>query len=225
MRDDVPLIDWDWVMGNLDQIWARLVQHVSLTLIAVAIGFAISFGLALLVHRRRVLLGPLSSATATLYTIPSLALFALLWPATGFNSELTATTALVSYTLFILLRNMVAGLDGVPDELRETATALGYTRWQRLWRVELPLALPLIVAGVRVATVTTVGLVTVAAIIGLGGLGALILSGLRSFSTFVTPLYVGAFLSLALALLADVVLLTLQRRLTPWAERRASSRA
>jgi osmoprotectant transport system permease protein len=214
MREDEPLIEWEWVARNTDQILDRLIQHIGLTLIAVVAGFLISFALALLIYRRRRLYGPLTGAAATLYTIPSIALFAALAPITGF-SILTAEIALVSYTLLILLRNIVSGLDSVPAEVREAATAMGYSSWQRLWRVELPLALPLIVAGVRVATVTTVGLVTVAAIIGQGGLGQLILSGLRSF--FTTPTYVGAFLSLSLALAFDVVLLGLQRRLTPWA--------
>ena len=221
MREDEPLIEWEWIARNADQILDRLVQHVGLTVIAVAVGFAISFVLALLIHRRRRLYGPLTGAAATLYTIPSIALFAALTPITGFGSILTAEIALVSYTLLILLRNIVAGLDSVPAEVREAATAMGYSAWQRLWRVELPLALPLIVAGVRITTVTTVGLVTVAAVIGQGGLGQLILTGLRSF--FATPTYVGAFLSLALALALDVALLWLQRRLTPWAAPRGAT--
>lgn len=217
MREGEPLIEWEWIARNLDQIWDRVVQHVVLTSIAVGVGLAITFGLAVAVYYRRGLYPPLASAAAVLYTIPSIALFALLVPLTGFTL-LTAEIALVSYTLLILLRNIVAGLDSVPVEVREAAQAMGFTPWQRLWRVELPLAVPLIVAGVRVATVTTVGLVTVAAIIGQGGLGQLILTGLRTF--FATPLYVGAFLSLALALAADVVLLRLQRALTPWSEGR-----
>lgn len=220
MREDEPLIEWEWIGRNVEQIWARLVQHVGLTLIAVLVGLAISMALALLVYRRRRLLAPVAATTAILYTIPSIALFAVLTPITGFGSILTAEIALVSYTLLILLRNIVAGLDSVPAEVREAATGLGYGRRQLLWHVELPLALPLIVAGVRIASVTTVGLVAVAAVIGQGGLGQLILSGLRTF--FTTPTYVGAFLSLALALVIDVVLIRVQRRLTPWAAPRAA---
>ncbi len=216
MREGEPLIDFDWILRNLDEIADRVVQHVGLTAIAVVVGFAISLALALVVHRRRRLYAPVAGAAAVLYTIPSIALFALLVPVTGF-SLLTAQIALVGYTLLILLRNIVSGLDSVPDEVAEAAIALGYSPAQRLWRVELPLALPYIVAGLRVATVTTVGLVTVAAIIGQGGLGQLILNGLRTF--FATPLYVGAVLSLVLALAADVVLLRVQRLVTPWAER------
>jgi len=215
--EGTPLIEWQWVASHVDDISAYLFEHIWLTVIAVGVGFAISFALALIVHRRRVAYGPVSSIAATLYTIPSIALFALLTPITGFGSVLTAEIALVSYTLFILLRNIVAGLDSVPADVRESAAGLGFGRAQMLWRVELPLAMPLIIAGVRVAAVTTVGLVTVAAVIGEGGLGALILRGLRQFSTFPTPAYVGAFLSLALALAIDVSLLLVQRRLTPWA--------
>ena len=218
MPEDAPLVDLAWVGRNVDVIVGRLVQHVELTAIAVGVGFAISFVLALLVHRRRRAYGPVSSIAATLYTIPSIALFAVLTPLTGFGTILTAEIALVSYTLFILIRNIVAGLDSVPPDVREAATGLGYGRAQMLWRVELPLALPLIVAGIRVAAVTTVGLVTVAAVIGQGGLGALILVGLRQFSTFPTPAYVGALLSLGLALAFDVALLLVQRRLTPWSK-------
>lgn len=223
MREDEPLIEWEWIARNAELIWARLVQHVGLTLIAVVVGLAISMSLALLVYRRRRLLTSVAAAAAILYTIPSIALFAVLAPLTGFGSLLTAEIALVSYTLLILLRNILAGLDSVPDDVREAAVGLGYGRRQMLWQVELPLAMPLIVAGVRIASVTTVGLVTVAAVIGQGGLGQLILSGLRSF--FATPTYVGAFLSLALALLIDVVLLRLQRRLTPWVSLRSSDAA
>lgn len=223
MREDEPLIEWEWIARNLEQIWSRLVQHVGLTLIAVVVGLAISMALALLVYRRRRLLASVAATTAILYTIPSIALFAVLTPFTGFGSLLTAEIALVSYTLLILLRNIVAGLDSVPADVREAAVGLGFGRWQMLWRVELPLAMPLIVAGVRVASVTTVGLVTVAAVIGQGGLGQLILSGLRSF--FATPTLVGAFLSLALALFIDVALLAVQRRLTPWASLRTADSA
>jgi osmoprotectant transport system permease protein len=217
MREGDPIIDWSWIVRNLDQIGERVIQHLVLTVIAVVVGFAISLALALVIRSRPRLYSPIAGVAAVLYTIPSLALFVLLIPFTGF-SLLTAEIALISYTLLILLRNIVAGLEGVPAEARDAADGMGYTSWQRLWRVDLPLALPVIVAGVRVATVTTIGLVTVAAIIGQGGLGQLILNGLRLF--FATPLYVGALLSLTLALLADVILLQVQRALTPWVERR-----
>src|SRR2546428_173127 len=154
-----------------------------------------------------------ASTTGTLYTIPSLALFALLVPYTGL-SLLTAEIGLVSYTLLILIRNIVAGVRGVPDEVREAARGMGYTDRQILRRVELPLALAVIFAGVRVATITTIGLVTVTALIGQGGMGYFILLGIQLF--FSTALIVGALGSVILAVLADGSLVLVQRALTPW---------
>jgi osmoprotectant transport system permease protein len=217
MREGEPLIDFAWIERNLDQIAARVLQHLNLTLIAIAIGFAITFALVLAIRRWRPLLGPLAAGAAVIYTIPSLALFALLVPLFGL-SLLTAQVALVGYTLFILLSTFVAGLDNVPPDAREAAAGMGYSSWQSLWHVELPLALPAIIAGLRVATVTTIGLVTVAAFVGQGGLGQLILGGLRTF--FATPVYVGAGLSVALAFGADLLLLRLERRLGGWSRAR-----
>lgn len=209
-----PLIRWDWILRNLDDIAFRLGQHLYLAGIALVVGFAISFGLALLIYRDRRFYSPIAGIAGTLYTIPSLALFAVLVPITGL-SILTAEIALVGYTLLIFIRNIVAGLDGVPQEVRDAADGMGYTAWQRLWRIDLPLALPSIVAGARIATVTTIGLVTVAGIVGQGGLGRLIIDdGLRR--DFPTPLYVGALLAVVTALLGDVLLLAAQRALSPW---------
>lgn len=211
------LIRWDWIIRNLDDIAFRVWQHILLALIALVVGFVIAFVLALIVYRDRRLYGPLAAVSGTLYTIPSLALFALLVPVTGL-SILTAEIALVSYTLLIYLRNIVAGLDGVPREVREAAVGMGYSPRQRLWQIELPLAIPSIVSGARIAAVTTIGLVTVAGIVGQGGLGRLIIDdGLRRF--FATPLYVGALLSVALALIADLILIGVERVLTPWSRR------
>jgi len=204
---------WEWVIDHTDDIAERLLQHAQLTVLAVVIGFAIAFPLAIYAHRHRRFLGPLTAVTGIMYTIPSLALFALLYPFTGL-SVLTAEIGLVSYTLLILVRNVVIGLDGVPAEAREAATAMGFTSRQMLWRVEVPLALPSLIAGVRLATVTTVGLVTVTAIVGQGGLGYFILLGLRRF--FSTAIVLGAGLSVLLALVADMSLLALQRGITPW---------
>ena len=213
-----PLVDWGWIFGHLDVIWQRLVEHVWLALLAVAIGFAISFALAIWSSRNRRVYAAVTATAGIVYTIPSLALFAALIPFTGL-SVLTAEIALVGYTLLVLIRNIVAGLDGVPRDIREAAEGMGYTASQRLWRVELPLAIPVIVAGLRIATVSTIGLMTVAAIIGQGGLGVFILEGLNSF--FPTKVYLGAVLSVALAVAADVGFLQLQRRLTPWSAARA----
>lgn len=211
-----PLFDWGWVTGHLDEIWARTLEHVELTVLAVVIGFAISFPLGILAHRRRRLYAPIAFVTGLLYTIPSLALFVTLIPLTHL-SKTTALIGLVSYTLLILIRNVVAGLDGVPEEVRAAAIGMGYGPRQILWRVDVPLALPVIVAGIRVATVTTIGLVTVTALIGLGGYGHFILAGLQLFQP--TQTIVGAVLSVALAIAADALLLLGQRWLTPWTAR------
>ena len=216
MRPEEPFFAWDWTLRNLDDVWERTVAHVTMTALAVGAGLAIALVLALLARRWRRLYQPLAWGTGILYTIPSLALFAMLVPFTGF-SLLTAEIGLVSYTLLILLRNIVAGLDGVPPDVREAAVGMGYSRVQLLVQVELPLALPVIVAGVRVATVTTIGLVTVTALIGQENLGRFILEGIRQ--TFSTKLVLGAGLSIALAVAADLALLAAQRALAPWSRR------
>jgi len=211
-------VDWGWVGDHRTLIFDLARDHVELTVLAVVLGLALSFPLALAARRWRLLYSPVLSAAGVLYAIPSLALFALLLPWTGLTRT-TALIALVSYTLLILVRNIAAGLDGVPSEVSEAATAMGMRSSRRLWSVELPLALPAVVAGIRVATVTTIGLVTVAALIGHGGLGQLILDGLNR--DFRTPLVVGSALSVALAATADVMLVGAQRLLTPWARRDA----
>ncbi|HAF09241.1 MAG TPA: quaternary ammonium transporter [Chloroflexi bacterium] len=213
MTEGEPLVRWDWVAGHLDEIAQRLLEHVELAAIAVGVGFVIAFGLALLIVRRPRLESPITFVTGTLYTIPSLALFVLLIPYTGL-SVLTAEIGLVSYTLLILIRNIVGGIRGVPADVLEAATGMGYTPRQRLWRVEMPLALAVIIAGVRVATISTIGLVTVTALIGQGGFGYFILIGIQRF--FSTELIVGAVCSVMLAIGADGLLVLLQHRLTPW---------
>ncbi len=216
------MIDFGWIVDNLDRIFELLVEHIYLVLLAVAIGLILSFGLALLIRRRPRWYTPVIWITGTLYAIPSLALFALLTPITGLGTVLTAEVALVSYTLLILTRNIVEGLRGVPDDAIEAASGMGYTPTQRLLRVELPLAVPVIFAGLRIATVTIVGLVTVTALIGLGGLGYLIVTiGVDRGSFGLTATVTGIALAISLAVLADVGLLALQRALTPWARRRA----
>jgi osmoprotectant transport system permease protein len=196
-------------------------QHVELTLIAVAVGLLLSIPLALVAWRWRRLESVILGLTGALYTVPSLALFALLIPLTGLTT-LTAEIGLVGYTLLILVRNILVGLDGVPDEVVEAARGMGYGGARLLLRVELPLAVPAIIAGIRIATVTTVGLVTVTALLGEsvgGGLGRLILDGLER--EFRTPLVVGGGLCVVLAVLFDLVLVGLQRLATPWARRAA----
>lgn len=210
-----PWVRWDWVSRHTDTITAAARQHLELSVIAVVVGLAISFPLALAARRWAWLETPVLSATGVVYTVPSLALFALLVPWTGL-SRTTSEIGLVGYTLLILVRNIVAGLDAVPDDVLEAARGMGFTRRHQLLRIELPLAVPSIIAGVRIATVTTIGLVTVTALIGQGGLGQLILEGLTR--DFRTPLVVGSALSVALAAVADVGLIGLERLATPWAQ-------
>lgn len=221
MIEGQPFVDWGWIVRNADDIWGRTVDHLVLTGLAVAIGFAISFLLALAMRRYRFLHGPIIAVSGILYSIPSLALFSLLIPFTGIQSILTAEIALVSYTILILLRNILAGLNGVPPEILEAAEGMGYTRWQRLWRIELPIALPVILAGLRIATVTTIGLVTVTALIGIQSLGSLIVTkGLNQF--FFTAVAVGSLGAVILAVAADLGFVALQRLLTPWSRTRAT---
>lgn len=218
---DEPLIRWEWILRELDEIGRRTADHILLTALAVGIGFVISFALAVAIRRRPILHGPILGVAGVLYAIPSLALFALLIPFTGVQSLLTAEIPLVSYTILILVRNIVTGFAGVPRDVLEAADGMGYTPWQRLWRVELPIALPVIVAGLRIATVTTIGLVTVTALIGLGGLGYLIVNiGLSRF--FFTATLVGAVGAVLLAIVADLGFVALQRALTPWARARGA---
>lgn len=214
-----PFIRWSWVWSHLDTIWGRTVQHLVLTGIALGVGFLISIVLSMVALRYRRTYAPITWVTGVLYSIPSLALFVMLIPVTGLSIT-TAEIGLVSYTLLIFIRNIVAGIDGVPQEVREAAIGMGYTRRRMLLEIELPIALPVVIAGIRIATVTTVGLVTITALIGLGGLGQLILDGLNRL--FTTPLIIGAVLSVVLALLLDGLLVLVERALTPWARRKAA---
>lgn len=216
---DEPLLRWDWIASHLGDIWTRTVEHLLLTGIAVGVGFAIAMVLSLVALRFRRVYTPITWFAGILYTIPSIALFALLIPVTGLSTT-TAEIGLVSYTLLILVRNIVAGIDGVPPSVKDAAVAMGYRRVRMFLEIELPLALPVIIAGLRIATVTIVGLVTVTALIGQGGYGFLIYDGLRRF--FNTPLIVGATLSVAMAVALDGILVVAERALTPWARRRVA---
>jgi osmoprotectant transport system permease protein len=214
-----PWINWDWLGTHIPLVLDDLQQHVLLTAIAVVAGLVISLPLGIAAHRWSWLRNPLLTAFGILYTIPSLALFAFLVPYTGL-SFLTAEIGLTSYTLLILARNVVVGLESVPPDILDAADGMGYRPLARLLQVELPLALPVIMAGVRVATVTTIGLVTITALIGVGGLGRLINKGL--IESFHTPLVVATVLSIVLALVADVTLAGAQRLAVPWS--RAAAR-
>jgi osmoprotectant transport system permease protein len=208
-----PLIRWDWLASHAQEIGQRIGQHLELTLIAVIVGLVVAFALSFVALRVPRLYPPITGFTGILYTIPSLALFAFLVPYTGLT-VLTAEIGLVSYTLLILIRNIVGGIRGVPADVRDAALGMGYTPRQILLRIELPLALGVIFAGIRIATITTIGLVTVTALIGEGGLGYFILLGIQLF--FSTPLIVGAVGSVLLAVLIDGGLVLVQRTLTPW---------
>lgn len=217
MIENEPLVRWDWIASNVDELAFRLGEHVELTLIAVAAGTVIAFALSLVILRAPPAEGPITAFAGTLYAIPSLALFAILIPYTGLTI-LTAEIGLVGYTLLILINNILRGIRGVPSDVREAAVGMGYTPREILWRIELPLAAAVIFAGIRIATVSTIGLVTVTALIGQGGFGYHILVGLQRF--FTTQLIAGAVLSVALAVVADALLVLLQRRLTPWTNAR-----
>ncbi|MGA2520855.1 MAG: ABC transporter permease [Acidimicrobiales bacterium] len=210
-----PFFQWSYVSGQWGQISADLVQHIALSLLALGIGLAISVPLALVAWRFRIMRVPVVGLASALYIIPSLALFAILGPLTGYVASYpTAEIALVGYTLLILIWNTMAGLDAVPADAREAATALGYSPTSRLLRVDLPLALPYLFAGLRVAAATVIGLVTVTALIGLGGLGQQITYGFNI--GFYTPIIVGLVLSVLLAAVCDLLLVALQHLVVPW---------
>ncbi|HEY8870363.1 MAG TPA: ABC transporter permease [Candidatus Limnocylindrales bacterium] len=206
-------ITWDWVPNNAGLLAVTALDHLVLTLVAVGVGLVLSFSLALLIVRDPRSSGPILGIAGILYTIPSLALFALLVPITGLTA-LTAEIGLVSYTLLILIRNIVAGFDSVAPDIREAADAMGYTPLGRLLRVELPLAVPLIVAGLRIATVTTIGLVMVTALIGEGGLGQLTLRGFNLQNW--AEVYSSSIVTVVLAVVADGALVIGGRLATPW---------
>jgi osmoprotectant transport system permease protein len=211
----------DWVRDNWGGvIQPALVEHVKLTVIAVVLGFAIALAAALLTHRYRLLERPFVTFSAVVYTIPSLALFQLLVPLTGLTVT-TVEVALVGYTLLILYRNILEGLRGVPSEVLEAARGMGLTRRQTLWRVELPLAVPAMVAGLRVAVVSTIALATVAALVVPQGLGYPIFLALRE--AFKTEIIVAGGLAVGMALVADGLLVLAQRALTPWARVRRTA--
>jgi osmoprotectant transport system permease protein len=206
-----------WIADNYDRYVDPLVQHVFLTLASVAVGFAIAFALALIAHRRRWLIAPIVQVTGILYTLPSIAVFFLLLPLTG-RGNLTAIVALVAYSLLIIFRNVTTGLDNVPDETTDAGRGMGLTERQLLWRVELPLALPEIMAGLRIATTTTVGLATLAFFAGAGGLGEQIFADIN----FKSNVVVAGGLAVVLAAVLDGLILLAQRAITPWTRARTA---
>ncbi len=201
----------DWIRDHIGDYMSPLVRHLELTVVSVLAGFVIAFALALLAHRRRWLTGPITGITGVMYTIPSLALFAILLPITGFGF-VTGVIALTSYNLLVIFRNVIAGLDNVPDAAKDAATGMGMTPRQCLWRVELPLAIPEIVAGVRVATTTTVGLAALAFVAGAGGLGQQIILD----QNFKSNIVVASVFCILLAAALDLLLLLGERLALPW---------
>ena len=211
----------DWVRDNWGPVLQpRLIEHIELTVIAVGIGFVIALAAAIAAHRLRHVERPFAILSAVIYTIPSLALFQLLVPFTGLTIT-TVEIALVGYTLLILFRNTLEGLRSTPPEVLEAARGMGLTSNQTLWRVELPLAVPAIIAGLRIAVVSTIALATVAAFVISKGLGGPILGALRL--DFSTEIIAAGALAVALAIVADVILVLVQRLVTPWAATRRTA--
>jgi osmoprotectant transport system permease protein len=209
----------DWIADNFDRYVDPFFEHVLLKVVATGVGFLIAFGLALVAHRRRWLVNPITQVTGILYTIPSVAAFFLLLPITG-RGFLTATVALVAYVLLIIFRNVLTGLDNVPAETKDAGRGMGLTDSQLLWRVEVPLALPEIMAGLRIAVTTTVGLATLAFFAGAGGLGGQIFADIN----FKSNVVVAGGLAVVLAAILDGAILLTQRAVTPWTRTSPRSR-
>jgi osmoprotectant transport system permease protein len=218
--EEPRLIEWDWLSENFwEDIFPAIQGHMYLSFVSVAIALAISLPVGVLAARYRKIYPPVTFVTGILYSIPSLALFSILISVPGIVIGPTPVIiALVAYSLLILIRNVVAGIDSVPAETIDAARGMGLTNRQILFGVELPLALPVIVAGIRIATVTIIGIATIGAYISGGGLGKLIFDGINR--NFPTMIIAGAVLATALAILADLLLLALERYLRPWARRR-----
>ncbi|HET8566746.1 MAG TPA: ABC transporter permease [Solirubrobacterales bacterium] len=212
------LFCWDWARENIDRYGTPTLQHLEIVVLSVLIGFVVAFALALLAHRRRRLQPPLLAATGVLYTIPSIAFFFLLLPVTGFGRD-TAIIVLAAYTLQIIYRNTILGLANVPASVKDAARGMGFTNRQILWKVELPLAIPEIIAGLRVAVVSTIAIATLVVFIDAGGLGTQIYGS--GNLTFPTSIVIAMAIVMAMALLFDLVLLTVQKVTTPWRRARA----
>ncbi len=210
-----PWFDGSYVADNWDTIMGYLGEHVRLTIGAVLIGTAIALPLALLARRNRLLGGAVLGLSTVVYTIPSLAMFALIFPFTGLSAT-TVLVGLTAYSLVILVRNFLVGLQGVPADVQEAARGMGYGAVRRFWQIELPLALPAFMAGLRIATVSTVALTTVGVLVGHGGLGQLITGGFNA-NFYRAEIVTGAVGCVLLALVADVLLAGVERLLTPWA--------
>ncbi len=214
-----PWFSWDYVMDHVDELVAAGQEHLLITVAAVALAMVVAVPLALLVRRYRRLRSPVLALGGVLYTIPALALISVLWPVFGL-SPVTVTIALAVYALLVVLRNTLVGLEGVPDDVVDAARGMGYGARRMLWQVELPLALPAILAGVRLAVVSTVGLVTIGALVGHGGFGTLIVGGFVD-NFYHAQIMTATLLTVALAVVLDAMLLVLERVLTPWSRTRS----
>jgi osmoprotectant transport system permease protein len=217
---ETHLFCFDWAKENIHRYGTPTLQQFELVIISVLIGFAIAFVFALLAHRYKVLQVPLLAGTGILFAIPSISFFLLLSPITGRGRE-TAIVALSAYTLQIIYRNVVTGLNSVPESAKDAARGMGLTDRQVLWKVEIPLAVPEIIGGLRIATVSTVALATLAVFAGGGGLGNNVLN--EANLKFPTALVIALVIVVLMAFACDLVLLTIQRFATPW--RRAAAKA
>jgi osmoprotectant transport system permease protein len=204
---------FDWARHHIDRFGTPTLQHIELVVFSVLLGFAVAFALALLAHRKGWLRPPLLAVTGVLYTIPSLAFFFLLLPITGLGRD-TAIVVLAAYTLQIIYRNTMLGLANVPESVKDAARGMGLTERQLLWRVELPLATPEIIAGLRIATVSTVAIATLAVFISAGGLGTQIYGS--GNLTFPTSVIIAGVIGILIAFALDGLLLLIQRLTTPW---------
>jgi osmoprotectant transport system permease protein len=207
------LFCWHWATQNIDRYATPTLQHLEIVVFSVLIGFVAAFALALFAHRRRWLHPPLLAAVGILYTIPSIAFFFLLLPLTGFGRD-TAIIVLATYTLQIIYRNTMLGLANVPASVKDAALGMGFTSRQTLWRVELPMAIPEIIAGLRIAVVSTIAIATLVVFINAGGLGTEIYGG--GNLTFPTSIVIAMAIVMTMAFAFDLVLLTVQRLTTPW---------
>ena len=215
---DNPWVSWDYVVTHTDELAAAGREHIYLTVAAVLLALVLAFPLAVVVRRYRRLQAPVLALTGVLYTVPSLAMISLLWPVFGL-SPTTVIIALAVYALLVVLRNTVVGLDDVDPHLIDAARGMGMGQRTVLWRVEVPLAVPTILAGIRIATVSTVGMVTIGALVGYGGFGGLILSGFQQ-NFWHAQIFTATMACVLLAVAFESLLLGLQRWITPWARER-----
>ncbi|MET8050833.1 MULTISPECIES: ABC transporter permease [unclassified Streptosporangium] len=216
-----PLVRWDWIGRNWPTIQGLLEDHIVMALVPIVVGLLIALPLGLAGARWRWLYQPTVGVMNVIYSLPSLAVFIVLIPVTGLATRLTVMVPLTFYAMAVLIPAVVDGLGSVPDHVRQSAVAMGFTPLRRLLQVELPIAVPVVLAGLRVATVASVSLVSVGALVGRGGLGYLFIDGWQR--QFYTPIVVGIVLVVVLAGVADLLLILAQRLLTPWSRARGSA--